>query len=549
MIDPFKVYEPRKNKIKPFYTCKIEWRQCIESWKHDFLQNKVDYDYDDLDDFFYSAFSLNDYASHQEVLKLIDSESYPAFDFHKNIGYALELHTKGKYKLAIPFINKAIQHKHKENRLHFYVFQLRKNNKLLFDLQKIKSNKRKIEFLNSKYFEVSGNILYSCDLMGTRTILKLISKKHDHPRIKKLTRTIDTIYNKTKNYKGNMTLYNKDLIVDLIEETFDIITTLNEKEIDLLSPIHWIIISKYIALSNNIKWYYKSREIHKEAFLRRVNEYKYKNNVYCLYAIRAQLENSKQPQYDIILRPENYKIALAYAKLYENKYNEFLDNILQFETRKDKTYKKAIQNKTVAIVGPVENNLNNGKEIDSFDIVIRLNLVDISKYSKTNFGRKCNVLAYSREGLVRNYKKVLENLDDKQFLFFNSYPDDQISENLKFKTNVRQTLDISMRRNNILYSGYFTFIQRVIMDTLRFQPKRIKIFNTNLWLEINKNDFYIYQQKYDSTILIQHDIFSNFHFMKRMYDNNYIEGDSILSGILKLTPMEYCIAMHQNHCQ
>lgn len=539
MIDPFKVYDPRKTKIEPFYTCKIEWRQRIENWKHDFIQNQVNYNYDDLEDFFYSAFSLNDYKSHQEVFNLIDNQASSVLEFHRNIGLALELHIKGKYKQAVPFINKAIQYKHNENRLQFYAYQLRKNNKLLFDLQKIKSNKKKIEFLNSKYFEISGNILYSCDLLGTKLLLKTLKRKSNSEELKRLSQIVYKIYHKTKNFKNNMSLFDKNIIKNNAKELFHCINTLKEKELNKINFIHWKIISKIIALSENVQQYYSIRELSKEILLKNLYMYKNKNNVFSLYGVRAQLENNINPEYNNIINKENYDIALAYAKLYENNRTGFYKEIKKYETQKDTTYKEIIKNKRVAVIGPNEPYDNPGEEIDSFDVVIRLNIIDFSKYEPRKFGTKKNVTSYVRDVLVKNFSKILSNLKTDQYIYFNSYTNDPIKELTTDIPNIRQTIDFSNRRNTIFYSGYATHIQRVILDTIRFQPAEIKIFNTNMWLNIQKNNFYHYQHSYSSMQLILHDIFSNFIFMKKLYENNIITGDHLICNILSLSTEDY----------
>lgn len=85
------------------------------------------------------------------------------------------------------------------------------------------------------------------------------------------------------------------------------------------------------------------------------------------------------------------------------------------------------------------------------------------------------------------------------------------------------------------------------MDLLRFHPKSIKIFNTNLWLDVEESNYYIHKQKFSPENIIMHDILSNFIFTKKMHELKLIAADKVLSKILSLSPEEYLTKIINKH--
>lgn len=543
MINPFRVYEPRKNKILPYYNNQQVWNKEIDKWKKKYYENPKNFDQDDLDDFFYSVFSTGDYNSYKEVALTIDKEKTNFFQFHNSTASAIALYKQGKYLEANKYITQAVISKEKENRYHSYIFQIRKENLLKIRLEKTRGVKRKKTYLNTKYFEISGNIFYSTDLKGTCLLTNIL--KNDHYEFKEINILVSYIYEKIKYFKGNMSLYESKDLTPQIEQLHNNLIRLGDKK-KLISGIHWIILMKTIALTNNIKQFYTVREIAKSIFIENKEKYKEKHKVFSLYALRSEIEHCENRYLDSN-QEKGYEIALAYANLLNGNQSIFNKEIKQHDKTKDISYREFIENKRVAIVGPVECDGNNGEEIDTFDIVIRLNLLDINIYNKDKFGRKADVIFYARECLIQHYSQIIEKHSNNKYICFNSYEDDPLINKTEKYKKTRQIINYSERRNNILFSGYTTHIQRAIFDTLRFKPKEIKIFNTNLWLDIKENNHYIYQQKFDNTILILHDIFSNFSVMRNLHNSGQIKADETLKKILEMKPSEYSDKMHQRH--
>ena len=116
-----------------------------------------------------------------------------------------------------------------------------------------------------------------------------------------------------------------------------------------------------------------------------------------------------------------------YLKLNKNKNNNSLDiiennnlskhcrlyNVLKKQTKVNKQLKKLILRKKVAIVGPALSNQNNGKEIDKYDIVVRINQIDRSNLSKKIKGYKTDIIFLNgtkSEQVIKNKSfKFLKN--------------------------------------------------------------------------------------------------------------------------------------------
>jgi hypothetical protein len=79
------------------------------------------------------------------------------------------------------------------------------------------------------------------------------------------------------------------------------------------------------------------------------------------------------------------------------------------------------------------------------------------------------------------------------------------------------------------------------MDLLRFETSKVKVFNTNLFLENNYAKAYKSRGKMgaDHFNFFWHDPLSNFIFLKRLNDYDIIDTDTILTNILKMNENEY----------
>lgn len=525
----------------PFDNCGPEWVQKMGKSQNFLKEENIIISENSIKNIFFNIFSKNDYKTYRktnEKIKFKQIESH--YRLHKHVSYAMESYSKGQYKAAKKHIlnikktniNLALEYPH--------LLQLSKEAHLKHDLEKIKSVKRKINYLNNFYFEISGNVLYNTDLLGVKILLENINKKTKNKTLDKVKKSIQNIYKKTSKFK-------KDLI------GFDSLTIEKElkdlSEIHQLPPylkqeiggIHWIIIAKTFSLGHLLSESYKARKTAKEYFIKNKLKFYRNKDIFYLYAYRACLEDNISCKVNGFLFPEKYLVSIAHSYLYLEELEKarfILNNNL---SNRDIEFYNYIKNKNIAIVGPVDTGAENGEEIDSHDIVIRLNTYQPSNYPDKIFGKKTNVAYFLR----RYYEKLLDNNEIKDaikhvdYVVYHSNKIDTLHEKSEKYKNTRFTIRYQDRANNFFFSGYGNFIQRIIMDIVRFEPKKIKVFNTNLWLTIKKSEYYIHKQKFSPENIIMHDVLSNFVFTKKMYQNNIIDVDSMLNSILKMTPNDY----------
>lgn len=196
-----------------------------------------------------------------------------------------------------------------------------------------------------------------------------------------------------------------------------------------------------------------------------------------------------------------------------------------------------VKERSVAIVGMADVGLKHGREIDQFDLVIRFNWHPEVFLEAERFGRRSDVSYYgsSNLGAYRAYIEsacdlrcvVLEEFDTKRFGWLNG-------------------LDVPVRESirGWSYDSPFMFgaaaaVQRVLMDVLRFRPSRVKIFNTNLYLDI------AYPPEYNTSDINMfpafsvHDPLSNFIFTQKCVTGWGVEVDEVLGQVLSLGADNY----------
>jgi len=317
-------------------------------------------------------------------------------------------------------------------------------------------------------------------------------------------------------------------------------------EAKLLPYQIWFLISHLFIFARLYKKYQLAREKALESVL--LND-----NIPNRYKIVAMAEKSMESEYntlrDTLLKdsnPQYIKEHLEYlgaTELYFNRQKSTINFYKSIYTEKEKKFADYIKDKSIAIVGPLKSDLNLGEEIDSHDIVIRFNYKGLDKSLKASHGAKTNVSFYIVEILVK------DRIDAKQISYMNEL--DWViadmwhkEDNLCFtglKSNLRLRYFDANEYANPYFKGTTNGIQRILLDILRFDVGKIKIYNSNLFLDNS------YEKSYksrgtlgaDHLNFIWHDPLSNFIFLKRLKEYNIIDVDSILENILKLTPSEY----------
>ena len=201
----------------------------------------------------------------------------------------------------------------------------------------------------------------------------------------------------------------------------------------------------------------------------------------------------------------------------------------------DRNYLEIIKGKSVAIVGPSQNDLTNGKEIDTFDVIVRFNYKGENKSPK-KYGSRTDISYFNganTRDLEKNIGKYLLQ-DLKALVFKVAFKGDKL--NFKYVRRMLLPLEHCMLDNSP-YS-----LPNIIADLLLYQPQKIKVFSIDMQLSSKRDMSYgLMIASFWDTYYPRagHDLYSQYKFIEYLYTNNFISVDSKLKEILDVGIVEY----------
>lgn len=228
------------------------------------------------------------------------------------------------------------------------------------------------------------------------------------------------------------------------------------------------------------------------------------------------------------------KKSIALSELYFPKRGQSNYLAMQEETG----FAEFIRGKSVAIVGPVDVGLDNGCEIESFDLVIRFNPRSAVVLASERFGQRTDIGYYSTINIATGESGYLKAMNSLLWVVV----EDRKRADLEWLSKVFVPVREHIRGWS--YDVPFLFgtpnaVQRVLLDILRFQPSRVKIFNTNFYLTSNFSGGYRDCQMNMFPGLAIHDPVSNFLFTRKCLHNWNVEADAVASEVLSLELDDY----------
>ena len=236
---------------------------------------------------------------------------------------------------------------------------------------------------------------------------------------------------------------------------------------------------------------------------------------------------------------------------YFNRHIKAVEFYKPFYNEDEKEFSVYIKNKTIAIVGPIDSGLKLGAEIDEHDVVLRFNYNGIEKSLTQSKGSKTNISFYISEILVPNRIEPhkVEKMNELDWIVFDKAHCKESMCFMGMTQNLRAGYFTADAFSNPYLKGTPSGIQRAILDLLRFNVGKIKVYNTNLFLTNT------YEKNYksrgslgaDHFNFIWHDPLSNFIFLKRLKENGIIDTDEVLAKILALTATEYIEALEERY--
>lgn len=354
---------------------------------------------------------------------------------------------------------------------------------------------------------------------------------------------------KMANYSLPLFYYNPKFVRFLrkIEKNEGLNTKNNQEIISFLDPKYGFgpIINLY-----NLCFYYGNLEVLckiRETALLALNK-NHNTSILSLdkYLIKTQTlalaELGKDKElFNLIIN--NFSLISADKELYSNlyfqlspKYREVLEAP---DLELDYSFNSLVSGKTVAIVGPAASSTKSGNEIDSFDIVIRINFkgnknfgdpimngerIDISYY---NYGTTANLDESIFQGSLLSYVVPMNST---------SY----IKTNEKVRENT-----YSPR----VLNGIPNMIQKIVFDILLYNPSSVKIFNCNFYAGKSIYDSsYQDMKKNELTIrnLALHDQWTQVCYIRNLYRNGLIQVDESCKNILDMSCKEYFLNLKSN---
>jgi len=344
---------------------------------------------------------------------------------------------------------------------------------------------------------------------------------------------------------------------EFLEKIENLSISFNELlEAEFLPYQSWFLFSHLFIFAR----LYKKYQLARSKALKSVLNREVVSNREARYKINAMAEindiegyntfREKLPKEDTLYIKENLQF-LGASELYFNRHDSSIALYEQIYSKEEKAFAKYIENKTIAIVGPLQSTLDLGEEIDSHDVVLRFNYRGIDKSLKKSNGIKTNLSFYILEILIK------DRINATQIKYMNEldwaiYDTGHNKDSICFTgvtTNLRSRYYDAHDYANPYFKGTANGVQRALLDLLRFKIKKIKIYNTNLYLENS------YEKNYksrgslgaDHFNFIWHDPLSNFIFLKRLKEFKIIDTDEVLTKILDLTPDEYIEALEERY--
>ena len=266
---------------------------------------------------------------------------------------------------------------------------------------------------------------------------------------------------------------------------------------------------------------------------------------YLKYYIPAIIEKRKYDQLKKIVSNTDFDHK-------NSAFRDFFTQIIErkIEIRTNSNFSEFINSRKIAIVTPGSSKNNDGKEIDSYDIVVRFNKINTSDIDTQRYGHKINITYTNNE----NTRAILDSLRKgvsitSNFIcfrskrYFASFPKDtKEHKNIRFIDNY----------NNLCFHQSFNLLQLALLDILfNGTPEEVKIYKSDIMLSFARAENYLYpghpaaKDGIRSFNFSKHDPISNFIFLKNFYHIGLFKADKRMEKVLDMSVSKYCQEMQK----
>jgi hypothetical protein len=230
------------------------------------------------------------------------------------------------------------------------------------------------------------------------------------------------------------------------------------------------------------------------------------------------------------------------------------DGIFKRDDCLNKEFQEYVRGKSIALVGPSPSALTDGEEIESFDLILRLNYSYDGKGCDANTkGTRTDLSYFMREhgdAFLAEQSGILP-IGLKWAVMKD--PEHKHKTVKSSEQRVRELEGIEER--SMAFHASYTAVQCVLIDLLRYSVSRIKVFHCDLFLTVMRSPGYTpktvnressWQQKLDVNKSF-HDPCTNFLLLRSLFYNGKIDADFGLHKVLSLEPHNYLQMMEERY--
>jgi hypothetical protein len=209
-------------------------------------------------------------------------------------------------------------------------------------------------------------------------------------------------------------------------------------------------------------------------------------------------------------------------------------------------FQEYLSNKSIGIVGPGNSSSSLGKEIDNLNIVIRPNFSINTTFNHVTHGSRTNLSYYNHAAISKRPDDVESSSKYLEWLSFKEKSDISALKNIKNLTSIR----VYELADDLFYFGSSMGLQNIVYDLLLNKAEDICLFSFDFYCSKSP-----YQSDYPSketreyykdnflqaasSSLRLHDPFTNFNFIKLLYEHNRIDITDSVQMVLDFSLDNY----------
>lgn len=289
-----------------------------------------------------------------------------------------------------------------------------------------------------------------------------------------------------------------------------------------------------------------------------------KNEIWKLKAkLSALLETENFSEFDklIPLFDNKWKyeknLLIYLRKVLENPINLSSKSFFsETDKKQDKNFDKVIKDKKIAIVSPSPTDKKDGYEIDNADLIIRHNFTSKNLVGdETIKGSRCEITYFNGEQVNYVAKKRSLHLSSSVLWIITKIPYHRkilmkkfISDRVDIsKLNIRNIIDV----NKVLFNGVLHGLPNIIIDLMRFNPKKIMLFHydlmitkervsnyyPNYWKKKIKQKNFLVNTRLNG--LAKHDAATQFIILKSFWKRGFVHGDEQFEKVISMELKDY----------